>query len=264
MRPAAHLPALLLPVALLLAACGATPPTPMPTAVPPTPTPASSEAPSPASSPSVAPSPSEDPTGAPATPTAVPSPTAAPSPAMTDDEAALLRLLRLDAADNCAPRRTDLPEVALYAVECRPDDPLVDRVGIYAFKSANDAAWTYMNRMASSGVDVNAGDCGRDIPGDAPWTAGDGEGNWDDPGVFNFENAVLSPNRSGCFRDENGKANVRATCGTAYVGILGTGKDLSTLNDWAWRYPKGYEPGMPDRPGICVHDAGSAQGVPGA
>jgi hypothetical protein len=183
---------------------------------------------------------------------------------MTDDEAALVRLLRIDSAVRCVPRRTDLPTGALYAVECRPRHPLVDRVGIYAFASANDAAWTYMNRMASHGVDVNAGDCGRDIPGETAWTAGDNEGSWDDPGAFNWENAALSPNRSGCFRDENGRANVRATCGTAYVGILGTGTDLSDLDAWTWRYPEGYTPGMPDRPGICVRDATSDPGVPGA
>jgi hypothetical protein len=34
--------------------------------------------------------------------------------------------------------------------------------------------------------------------------------------------------------------------------VLGVGKDLSELVDWTWRYPRGYEPGMPDEPGICV------------
>jgi hypothetical protein len=183
---------------------------------------------------------------------------------MTAEEEALMGALRIDAAVNCVPRRADLPEGSLRGIECRPDDPSVARVGIYWFPSGIEAAHVYMTRMASYGVDVNAGDCVRDIPGDAPWTPGDNEGNFDDPGVFNWENTVLSPNRSGCFRDENGTANVRATCGNAYVGVLGTGTDLSDLNDWAWRYPDGYEPGTPDSPGICIGEGLFAPDVPEA
>jgi hypothetical protein len=163
--------------------------------------------------------------------------------------------LRIDAAVNCAPRRIDLPEGAIRAIECEPDDPLVARVGIYWFEDPNEAAFTYMTRMASFGVDVNAGDCNRDVPGESGWTPGDGEGSIEDPGVFNWENEALVPERIGCFIDENGTANVRATCGFAYIGVLGTGSDLSDLTDWAWRYPAGYEAGTPDAPGICVGKA---------
>ena len=177
---------------------------------------------------------------------------------MTTKERALIRLLRVDAGVDCAPRRVDLPDGALRGIECRPNDPLVARVGIYEFKDPIQAAYTYMTRMAASGVDVNAGDCLRDIPGEGAWTPGDGEGNYDDPGVFNWENEALSPNRSGCFRDENGVANMRVTCGNAYVGVLGTGTDLSELNDWTWTYPAGYEPGTPDSPGICVGPAATS------
>jgi hypothetical protein len=174
---------------------------------------------------------------------------------MTPEEEALIAKLRLDAAVNCVPRRADLPEGSLYGIECRPDDPLVARVGIYWFPSQNEAAYAYMTRMASYGVDVNAGSCGQDIAGESAYTPGDDEGSFEDPGVFNWENSVLSPNRNGCFLDENGTANFRATCGDAYVGVLGTGTDLSDLTDWTWRYPAGYEPGVPDMPGLCIGDA---------
>jgi len=237
-------PALVLPVILLVAAaCSATPPPASPS-----PTPVPSVAPSP----SVDPSPSDAPATPPASPIATPVPSDTPAPSLTPDEEALIAQLRLDAGVNCVPRRTDLPQGALRGIECRPNDPLVARVGIYWFDSANEAAYAYMTRMAEGGVDVNAGDCNRDVPGDAPWTAGDGEGNFEDPGVFNWENSVLTPNRNGCFVDEDGKANVRATCGYAYIGVLGTGTDLSDLQDWTWRYPEGYEPGTPDSPGLCV------------
>jgi hypothetical protein len=242
--------ALLLPAILLLAACSTTPPSASPS------TPPASLAPSPLTGPTT---PTTSPAGS---PVVTPSPINSPARSMTAEEEALLGVLRIDAAVNCVPRRTDLPEGSLRGIECRPDDRLVSRVGIYWFPSAIEAAFAYMTRMAAYGVDVNAGDCVRDIPGDAPWTAGDGEGSFDDPGVFNWENAALSPNRSGCFRDENGGANVRATCGNAYVGVLGTSTDLSDLNDWTWLYPEGYEPGTPDSPGICIGDGLNAPDVP--
>ena len=119
-----------------------------------------------------------------------------------------------------------------------------------------------MTRLAEAGLDANAGDCSRDVPGDAPWMPGDNEGSFEDPGVFNWENSVLSPARTGCFADVNGTANVRATCGTLYVGILGAGTDLSDLHDWAWNYPEGYEPGTPDAPGICIGDGLITPDVP--
>jgi len=234
---------------VLVTACSTTSPSAPPSA-PPSPTAPASEAPAPSS----------DPTTAPQSPAVPTSPTDTPSP-MTSDEEALIASLRLDAGVNCVPRRNDLPAGALFGIECRPDDSLVGRVGLYWFPSANEAAHAYMTRLASYDVDVNAGDCTRDIPGDAPWTPGDHEGSVDDPGVFNWENSVLSPNRSGCFLDENGIANVRATCGNAYIGVLGTGTDLSELNDWAWSYPAGYEPGTPDMPGICIGDGLNAADV---
>jgi hypothetical protein len=239
MRPAA----LLLPaIFVLVAACAATSP------ASPSPTPIASASAQP-STPAVTPAPS--PTVAPS-PAVTPAPTPKPTDAMTAAERKLVALLRPDAAVDCAPRRTDLPEGAIRAVECRADDPLVASIGVYEFKSDEEAAHAYMTRLASYGVDVRAGDCGHDVPGDAAWVPGDGEGSYDDPGVFNFENEALRTDRIGCFKNENGIANVRVTCDTAYIGVLGAKKDLSDLTDWTWRYPKGYEPGTPDAPGICV------------
>ena len=235
-------------VLILIAACATTPPTsPAPTATP---------APTGAPSPSVA---ATEPPATPSAPATSPSPSASASGAsLTPAEAALVGLLRVDAAVDCAPRRTGLPKDAIAGIECRPKDSLVARVGIYRLPSVNEAAYTYMTRMADAGVDVSAGDCRRDIPGDEAWTPGDGEGNYTDPGVFDWENSVLSPNRIGCFLDQNGIANVRTTCGDTYVGILGSAKDLSNLVDWAWRYPDGVEPGVPTPPGICIGADGTS------
>ncbi len=261
MRPA-HL-LLALATAALLAACASAGPTPVPSASP--------AAPVPTVAPSAAPG--DVPTPAPATPSptpaATPDPTAAPTATpratpgsgMTAAEAALVRLLRADATVDCGPRRTDLPDGAKRGIECRVDGGPVARVGVYWFASENEAAYAYMTRMAAAGVDVNAGDCNAGVPGERAYTSGDGEGRYEDPGVFNWENSVLAPARIGCFREDDGTANVRLTCGQAYIGILGTGTDVAALHDWAWRFPKGYEPGTPSLPGICIGEAALEAGA---
>ena len=243
-RPAALLlPALLL---LLIVACSTTAPTTPPSSTPSNP-PLGSVAPLPSSDPTPPTSPVVTPV-----PTGVPSPTDSPAPAMTAAEAALMRQLRPGVAVDCVPRRSELPPAAIRGIECRPSDPLVARVGVYQYRTGNDAAYAYMTRMASSGVDVNAGDCNRDIAGESGWIPGDGEADPTDPGVFNWENSALVAERIGCFRDENGVANVRAVCDNAYIGVLGRTTDLSDLMDWTWRYPQGYEAGTPDAPGLCA------------
>ena len=247
--------ALLAPAVLVLAAACSTGQAadPAPSAVPsPTATPGPTASPAPVVTPLPSPVVDPSPVVTPA-PVITPAPTKEPAPAMTKREQKLVASLRPDVAVNCVSRRTNLPKGAVRAIECFPDDPLVARVGVYEFASMNEAAYAYMTRMASAGVDVNAGDCNRDKPGEQAWMAGDGEANYDDPGVFNWENEALMPERIGCFVNEAGVANVRATCGDTYVGVLGKGKDLSDLTDWTWAYPQGYEAGTPDSPGICVN-----------
>ncbi len=243
MRRFAFLPAAL----VLVAACATSQPGTPALSAPPSPV----ATPNPTASASTAPTPTPSPTAIPS-PAVTPVPTGSPSSSMTAAEKGLVALLRPDAAIDCMPRRTNLPEGAVRGIECRADDPLVASVGLYWYPTGNEAAHAYMTRLAAYGVDVNAGDCSHDVPGDAPWTPGDDVGNYDDPGVFNWENSVLSPDRNGCFRNENGLANVRATCGNAYIGVLGTKKDLSELYDWARRYPAGSPHDTPEPPGICV------------
>jgi hypothetical protein len=239
MRRFAFLPAVL----VLVAACA--------TSSGPAGSPAPTSTPVPSAAPSAVVTPSPSPVATPA-PVVTPAPTPRPSSAMTAAEQKLVGLLRPDAAIDCVPRRSDLPEGTLRAIECRPDDPLVASVGVYWLPSEDEAAYTYLTRLASYGVDVTAGDCEHDIPGDAAWTPGDGGEDWDAPGVFNWENSAMSTSRNGCFRNENGIANVRVTCGNAYIGVLGTGKDLSDLYAWARKYPAGAAHDTPEPPGICV------------
>ena len=190
-----------------------------------------------------------------------------PAPDFTADEAALVAGLRTDAAVHCAPRRTDLPVLAVAGVECRLETAIVARVGVYRFGGDQDATATYLERLASYAVAPATGDCAGGTAGDSAWMPGDGSPGTIDPQLV-LKNATGSwaVGRTGCFLDENGTANVRATCGSTYLGILGRTSDLAALYGWVWRSEGGTtEPSTP--PGICRLGAPAAAGsgsVPGA
>ena len=198
--------------ALVMTACGATPSAPSPSA-PVTP-PSPSAAPS---TPVTPPSPSAAPTASPDV--ASPPPPADFSPA----ERYLLGGIRRDVVD-CEPAggSDDLPRDAIGGIECRSTDPAVARIGFYLF--ADDAAMldAYFRRMTAEGVAMDAGPC-RDGNGDGEM------GHVPDEGI--------SPDRTGCFVNDEGYANVRLTMsGThVYIGILGRSADTAVLEDYAWR-----------------------------
>jgi hypothetical protein len=165
-------------------------------------------------------------------------------------EADLIAGLRSDAAVDCAPRRKDLPVRATAGVECRLNRDPVARFGAYRFRDARDAALTYFERLALNDVEPASGDCSAGTSGDSPWMPGDGTtGSAADRVAFGDSDRWVV-GRSGCFLDEDGTANVRLTCGSTYIGILGRSGDLATLDEWAWRSAAGQVPsGEP--PGIC-------------
>jgi hypothetical protein len=184
-----------------------------------------------------------------------PAPEAAPprteAPAVTDApdptpatmgaaEQSLVDELPYDVSFDCQPRRTDLPENAIAGVDCAVDDPWVARIGLYRTLSPHLAAVTYLERMASAAVDITDGDCDRDIPGDRGWST-DEEGFLSelepapDPFPFlNYSERWYSTRRVGCFLNDEGFANARASCDDIYVGILGRQGDLSDLMTWAF------------------------------
>ena len=176
------------------------------------------------------------------------------APTYTADEAALLAGIRPDAAVRCAPRRKDLPVRATAAVECRVNSDPVGRFGVYRFRDARDAALTYLERLASYDVDPATGDCAAGTSGDAPWMPGDGTaGSAADRVAFGGSDRWVV-GRSGCFLDEDGTANIRLTCGSTYIGIVGRDGNLAALHAWAWGPRDGRLPsGEP--PGICASGA---------
>jgi hypothetical protein len=165
-------------------------------------------------------------------------------------EAALVSALRKDAASGCAPRRVKLPPRATAGVECRVNGAVVTRVGAYHFGDQRDAATTYLERLASYAVKAGTGDCPAGKSGDAAWMAGDRKAGPATDRIYVGGTGPWVVGRTGCFLDENGTANVRLTCGTTYVGILGRDADLADLDRFALASASGpTKPGEP--PGIC-------------
>jgi hypothetical protein len=176
------------------------------------------------------------------------------APSFSPAETALQAGLRRDAAGDCAPRRTKLAARATAAVECRVGVGTVDRFGVYGFRDAQETALTYLERMDSYDVAPASGSCAAGIAGDAPWMSGDGTaGNAADTVAFG-DGRRWAIGRSGCYLDEFGTANVRVTCGSTYMGIVGRDADLAALYRWAWQ-PTDPVQGSGESPGICRPDA---------
>jgi hypothetical protein len=173
-----------------------------------------------------------------------------PPATFTAVEAALVAGLRDDAAIDCAPRRAGLPPRAIAGVECRVNGAVVTRVGAYHFGDARDAATTYLERLASFDVKPATGDCAGGTSGDAAWMTGDGKAGKDSSRVYVGDTGPWVVGRMGCYLDANGTANVRLTCGTTYVGILGRDSDLADLDRWAVASANGPTTAG-QMPGIC-------------
>jgi hypothetical protein len=228
-----------LAIGVLIAACSSSPApsTPVasasPSAVPP-----SAPSPSATASPST-PAVSAPPTQAP--PTASDSPE--PAPPLSAAEKSLVDQIRADSHVNCVPRRTDLPPNAVAGVECHIGTALVDRIGVYSF-STKPAIDAYFARLATAKVTPGSGDCATGTAGDHSWPAylpdeGDAAGG-------------LSEERSGCYLDESGIANVRLTCyGNLYLGVLGKTADIKALYAWTWKIQAGDDTHR-DPPGLCA------------
>jgi hypothetical protein len=183
---------------------------------------------------------------------------------MTRDERELMSALRADARVGCTPRRSDLPVGATAGVECRAGSRLIDRVGVYGFVTGDAiydadqtyldrAAYAYLDRMHQAGVLGIAGDCLAGTPQDVSWmgTEADVAGSRIYLQV-EYRGRPYSVHRYGCFINQQGLANFRATCGEGvYVGVLGNTARLDDLTAWALRWPDPDQLSFP-MPGICA------------
>jgi hypothetical protein len=167
-----------------------------------------------------------------------------PTVALSVTEQYLVDELRSEVRETCGPRTAGLPTGAIAGVECRVSTALVARVGAYRFDSPQAAASAYLGRLATAGVTFGSGDCTAGKSGDDAWADGAS-------GLVQFADSEWQTQRVGCFLDEYGTANVRVTCGSTYVGVLGRTDDLAALHEWAWLNPvmNVLEPS----PGICAN-----------
>jgi hypothetical protein len=211
-----YLIAILIVAAVALAACSAAANAP-------------SQAPLPTASPAV---PSAAPTITP--PVSTPLPTTTPKPASPEPTArpqptpvaftAKERYLRdgvIRGAVDCKPvtGSGELPPAAIAGIECRSDDRGVARIGFYLFKDDADMLRAYTARMSEEGVALESGNC-RDGEHESAYTPGEG----------------IVPARHGCFINDAGYANYRATLPWVhvYIGILGATDNMPYLEDFAW------------------------------
>ena len=149
--------------------------------------------------------------------------------AWTELERTIRAGIREDAARGCAPRRHNLPPGTIAAVECRPRDPAVARVGFYLFGSPDEAFAHYRNRLRAEGLAYNKGDIG--------------DRHWEE--CWHFENegdqhSSTCRYRHAGFVNSSGYANYRAVGDALYVGVLGKADDVTGVWDWV-RLSRGEE-----------------------
>ena len=126
-------------------------------------------------------------------------------------------------AEDCQPAggSDELPRDAIAGIECASSDPAVARIGFYLFANDADMLDAYLLRMNAEGVALDSGIC----------REGEREGAY-----IPWEGEAIAPYRTGCFMNDDGYANYRATLPGAhvYIGILGRGADMVALEDFAW------------------------------
>jgi anti-sigma factor RsiW len=154
-----------------------------------------------------------------------------PSGVLSPEQAALTLAIRPDAAVACEPRAGRLPARSTLGIECRLRTAIVARVGVYGYKDADDALATHVERMAAEGVRRMGGDCATGTEGDLRWGPDGPAGG-----------------RIGCFLDANGSANIRMTCGSIGIGVLGRQDQMAALWDWTWTPADGSAETVP---GLC-------------
>ena len=152
------------------------------------------------------------------TPETIPTATAV---SWSELEVAIRDGIRGDAAVDCDPRRHDLPKDTIAAVECRPSEAPIARVGIYLFRSPEQAFAAYLNRIRDEGLTYNRRESER------RW-----ESCWDE--LEEEREQLDCRTRHAGFVNSDGYGNYRAVMGAIYIGVLGTNGDVEGLYSWSW------------------------------
>lgn len=153
-----------------------------------------------------------------------------PSTSFTRAERVLLEAVPPDIVDTCVPRRTDLPDGNVAAVQCKPASPIVRDMAYYLLEG-DDARAVFDERMREHKVPEGFSQkCRRGKPA--------------------YEYATGGLDADGCYIDDNGRANLRSiswitNCRvlragsvllkepSLYVAVLGEDADIARLSDWS-------------------------------
>lgn len=152
--------------------------------------------------------------------------------AFTAAERLLFRAMRDDIAKTCEPRRSQNPAGTVAALQCRPETDKVRDMAVYLME-ADDAAKVFSGRMRDARVKggTERRSCASGKPSQMAWTGA---------GVV----------AAGCYRNEDGRANLRftntatrcrqLTAGTTqlesphlYMAVLGPDRNIANLWEWA-------------------------------
>ncbi len=117
---------------------------------------------------------------------------------------------------DCAPAggSDEMPGSAIAGIECASPDSAVFRIGFYLFENDADMLDAYLPSMKARGRGLDSGGC-CDGEGEGAYTPGEG----------------ILPHRDGCFINDEGIANYRATLPGFHVsiGIYGRSGDTRAL-----------------------------------
>jgi hypothetical protein len=166
--------------------------------------------------------------------------------AATDAEAEVLANVRSDIKSTCEPLRTDLPKAAVAAISCTPDSDVAALVTVSVFNSQKEMLAAYKAWLKAQGIKTrsNQGACLAKKPSEGAYIPGD-------------TGAKLTPNRNGCYVDADGHAHYVATAPNGLIEVVGKGRSIPALEDWAWL-------GSQDAPGVpTVWGANGAFAVEG-
>lgn len=152
--------------------------------------------------------------------------------AFTAAERLLYGAVRDDIARTCEPRRNQNPNGTVAALQCKPETDKVRDMAYYLMEG-DDAARVYRERMKDAGVrnGTERRSCAFGNPSEMYWTGA---------GMV----------AAGCYRNDDGRANLRFT-NTAtrcrqltagktqlesphlYMAVLGPNRDIASLWEWA-------------------------------
>jgi heat shock protein HslJ len=152
--------------------------------------------------------------------------------AFTAAERLLYQAMRDDIARTCEPRRSQNPAGTVAALQCRPETDRVRDMAVYLMEG-DDAASVFSRRMREAGVKggTERRSCALGKPSQMAWTGA---------GMVT----------AGCYRNEDGRANLRftniatkcrqLTAGDTqlesphvYIAVLGPDRDIAGLWQWA-------------------------------